>query len=45
MRKNWRNIVKELDNYLKNTPKVPQGIDLYNANSIKQYFNNINNGN
>ena len=43
--RNWRNIVKELDNYLKNTPKVPQGIDLYNANSIKQYFNNINNGN
>lgn len=36
--RNWREIVKELDYYLKTNPKVPKGIYLDKPNSIEEYF-------
>lgn len=35
----WREIVKDLDYYLKYQPQVPKGIDATRENSIEQYFN------
>lgn len=35
----WREIVKELDFYLKNESKVPKGININTLNKIEDYFN------
>ena len=35
---NWRTLVKQLDYYLKNKPKYPQGIKY--INNLKEYLNN-----
>lgn len=35
----WREIVKELDFYLKNDSKVPRGINMDALNKIEDYFN------
>lgn len=35
----WRDIVKELDFYLKNESKVPKGINMNTLNKIEDYFN------
>lgn len=34
----WREIVKDLDYYLKNQPAVPIGINISKENSIEYYF-------
>lgn len=34
----WREIVKDLDYYLKNQPAVPIGINISRENSIEHYF-------
>jgi len=39
--KNWRNIVKELDCYLKENPKVPVGVSETEPNDIIGYLNKV----
>lgn len=38
--KNWRKIVKDLNYYLTQTPKVPIGINIENTNDIIHWLNN-----
>ena len=37
---NWRNIVKQLDYYLKNRPQVPEGIKINEPNNIAEFILN-----
>lgn len=36
--RNWRSILPELNHYLKYSPQVPIGIDIYGKNKIERYF-------